>query len=85
VLVGLRRVPRNVGGLALEEIGHEDLVRVILVSIREDVGALQRLIEEAEDVVDDEDALLCVLGAGGVWGCGLAGDHGGKSGERTCF
>lgn len=34
----------------------------------EDVGALQGLVEEAEDVVDDEDALLCVFGAGGIWG-----------------
>jgi hypothetical protein len=68
VLVGLRRIPRNVGGLALEEVGHEDLVRVVGVGVSEDVGALERLVEEAEDVVDDEDALLCVFGAGGVWG-----------------
>jgi hypothetical protein len=58
---------------------------VFLVGVGEDVGALQRLVKEAEDVVDDEDALLCILGAGGIWSCGLAEDHGGKSGERTCF
>jgi hypothetical protein len=33
VLVGLRRVPRDIGGLALEEIGHEDLVRVVFVRV----------------------------------------------------
>jgi hypothetical protein len=66
VLVSLRRIPRNVGGLALEEVGHEDLVRVVGVGVGEDVGALERLVEEAEDVVDDEDTLLCVFGAGSV-------------------
>jgi hypothetical protein len=44
---------------------------VVGVGVSEDVGALERLVEEAEDVVDDEDALLCVFGAGGVWGRGL--------------
>jgi hypothetical protein len=38
-----------------------------VVSVSEDVGALQGLVEKAEDVVDDEDALLCVLGTGSVW------------------
>ena len=40
---------------------------MLLVGVGEDVSALESLIEEAEDVVDDEDALLCVLGAGNVW------------------
>jgi hypothetical protein len=80
VFVRLRRVPRDVGRLALEEIRHEDLVRVVGVGVGEDVGALQRLVEEAEDIVDDEDALLCVFGAGGVWGSGLAYTCGGLRG-----
>jgi hypothetical protein len=50
---------------------------VVLVGVGENVGALERLVEEAEDVIDDEDALLCVFGASGVLGCGLAEDHGG--------
>jgi hypothetical protein len=51
---------------------------VFLVGVGEDVGALQRLVKKAENVVNDEDALLCVLGAGGVWSCGLAEDLGEK-------
>jgi hypothetical protein len=40
------------------------LVGVLFVRVGEDVGALQRLREEAEDVVDDEDALFGVFRAG---------------------
>jgi hypothetical protein len=58
---------------------------VFLVGVGEDVGALQRLVKETEDVVDDENALLCVFGTGGVWGCISAENHRGESGERTCF
>jgi hypothetical protein len=32
-------------------------MRFLLVSSREDIGALESLREEAEDVVDDQDAL----------------------------
>ena len=39
--------------VALEEIGDEDLVLVRLVRVSQDVGALQGLWREAEDVVDD--------------------------------
>jgi hypothetical protein len=72
VLVGLRWIPRDVGGLAFEEIGHEDLVGVVFVRVGEDVGALEGLVEEAEDVIDDEDTLLCVFGTRGVCGRRLA-------------
>lgn len=49
VVVGLRGEPRDVGGLALEEVGHKDAV-FLLVGGGQDVGALDGLIEEAEDV-----------------------------------
>ena len=53
-------------GFAEEEVGHEDLVLVRGVGVREDVGALEGLGREAEDVVDDEDGGGGVGGAGGV-------------------
>lgn len=53
LLLRVRWVPRNVGGLAVKEVRHENLVVVFLVTVGEDVGALQRLREEAEDIVDD--------------------------------
>ena len=49
VLVGCRRVPGNVGWAAFEEVGHEDSV-FLFVGGCEDVGALDCLVEEAEDV-----------------------------------
>lgn len=64
VVVGLGREPADVGGLALEEVGHEDAV-FLRVGGREDVGALEGLGEEAEDVWSVS------------WGCG----KGGKGGE----
>ena len=57
-------------GFSEEEIGHEDLVFVARfgVSVGEDVGALDCLVGEAEDVIDDEDGGGGVGGAGSVWG-----------------
>lgn len=49
VLVGLRREPGDVGGLALEEVGHEDTV-LLLVGGGQDIGALDGLGEETEDI-----------------------------------
>lgn len=66
MLLGLGRVPGNVGGFAVEKIRHEDSVLVVLVGVGEQVGALECLCEEAEDVVDDQDALACRRRAGGV-------------------
>lgn len=43
-------VPRDVGGFAFEEIGDVDAIFLILVGCGEDVGALEGLGEEAEDV-----------------------------------
>ncbi len=57
LLVRVRWVPGDVGGLALEEVRHENAILVLLVGVRENVGALESLREEAEDVVDDQDAL----------------------------
>lgn len=49
VLVGGGRVPGDVGRLALEEVGHEDAV-LLLVGGGQDVSTLDGLVEEAEDV-----------------------------------
>ena len=58
--------------LALEEVGHVDLVlMVFVVGVCEDVGALDGLRAVAEDVVDDEDSGSGAGGSGGVCGgCG---------------
>lgn len=50
------------GGLT----GHEDLVLVLLVGVGKDVGTLERLREETEDVVDDKQSALCV-----TWACSV--------------
>lgn len=55
LLLSVRRVPGNVGGAAIEEVWHEHLILVLLVAVRQDVGALKGLREETEDVVDDEE------------------------------
>jgi tetrahydromethanopterin S-methyltransferase subunit G len=49
VLVSGRRVPRDIGGLALEEVGHEHAV-FLLIRVGQDVGTLNGLVEETEDV-----------------------------------
>ena len=49
VVVGLRREPGDIGGLALEEVGDEDTV-LLLVGVGQDVGSLDGLGEETEDV-----------------------------------
>jgi hypothetical protein len=67
LLVRVRWVPGDVSGLALEPVRHEDPVLVALVCVREDVGALERLREKAEDVEDVQNALGCRRGAGSVW------------------
>lgn len=49
VFVGLRREPGDIGRLSLEEIGHENAV-LLLVSGGQDIGTLDGLVEETEDV-----------------------------------
>ena len=66
LLIVVRRVPADVGWLALEEVRHEDAVRVLLVAVSEDVGALDGLWEEAEYVEDYEDCARGGRGAGGI-------------------
>jgi hypothetical protein len=57
LFLGVRWIPGNVGGLALEEVGHEDLVLVFFVRMGEDISALDCLGEEAENVVYGKDGL----------------------------
>lgn len=49
-------------GLAVEGVGHEDSVLLVVVGSGQDVTALDGLVEEAKDVHDNEDALAGVLG-----------------------
>ena len=37
---------------AIEEIRHEDLVLVLVVGVGDDIGALEGLVEEPEDIID---------------------------------
>ena len=63
-------------GLAEEEIRHEDLVLVGGVGMGEYIGALEGLIAESENIIDDEDGGGSVGGAGGVYEAGgvIGGD-----------
>ena len=64
LLLRVRWVPREVGGLALEEVGHVNLVLVFFVRVCEDVGALQGLLEVPKNIIHGEDGL------GGIgWAC----------------
>ena len=56
--------------LAVEEVRYEDLVFVTRFGVRvgEDVGALECLVAEAENVVDDEDGGGGLGGASGICG-----------------
>ena len=53
-------------GFAEEEVRYEDSVLVAGVGVGEDVGALDGLGGETEDVVNDEDGGCGGGGAGGV-------------------
>lgn len=50
---------------AVEGVGHEDGVLVVVVGRGQDVAALHGLVKEAEDVHDDEDGLGGLLGGPG--------------------
>lgn len=52
LLLGVWRHPGYVGWVALEEIRHENLV-LLAVGVSQNISALQCLIKESEDVVDD--------------------------------
>lgn len=66
LLVVVRWVPSNVRRLALEEVGNKDLILVFLVGVSEDVGALNGLREESEDIIDNKDGPFGIGGAGSV-------------------
>jgi len=54
--------------LALEEVGHVDLVLVVfVVGMGEDIGTLKGLRAVAEDIIDDEDGGGGAGGASRVW------------------
>lgn len=72
LLLVVRRVPRDVGRLALEKVGDEDLVTALLVRGGQDISTLEGLGEETENVVDDQDGMLGVCGAGAVWMAGVS-------------
>jgi len=79
LLVRVRRERAKRQGLAEEEVGHEDAVLVVLiVGVGEDVGALQGLRREAEDVVDDENGAFGVGGPGRIW----VGERGSAEGVK---
>ena len=63
-------LPLNRARLALEPVGDEDTV-LLGVAGGQDVGALDGLVEVAEDVVDQNDALGGILGTSDVWFCQL--------------
>jgi hypothetical protein len=45
------RVPLDGARVSLQQVGHEDAILRVLVGRRQDVGALDGLVEVAEDVV----------------------------------
>jgi hypothetical protein len=56
----------NGARLALEPVGHVNLVLLLLVAVGENVGTLESLVKVAKDVVDDDNGLCGVRGAGDV-------------------
>jgi hypothetical protein len=59
--------PRDISWIALEPVGHEDLVLVVLVRSRENISSLERLREVSEDVVDVEDGFGSICWAGDIY------------------
>lgn len=69
LLLFLLRVGREVLGgavFALQKVGDQDIVLVGFLTGGQDVGALDRLVREAEDVVDGDDALGGIRRAGDI-------------------
>lgn len=56
----------NRARLALEPVGHEHLVLVVVIAIGQDVGSLDGLVKVAKDVEDDDDGLGSVGGASDI-------------------
>jgi hypothetical protein len=59
-------LPLDGHGAALKPIRDEDLVLVVVVTAGENIGPLDGLVKIAEDVVDDDDSLGRILGAGDI-------------------
>jgi hypothetical protein len=55
------RVPRDIGRFTLKEIRHEHLIRLLLVTVGKNIGTLQSLGVETENVEDDENAVFGTL------------------------
>jgi hypothetical protein len=56
----------NRAWLALEPVGHEYLVLLVVVAKGEDVGTLHGLVKVAKDVINDDNGLGGVGGAGDI-------------------
>jgi hypothetical protein len=65
VVVGLGE-PGDVGGLAIKEIRHEDLVCMVLIRGGENIGSLERLREVSEDVEYIKERPRGIGGAGDI-------------------
>jgi hypothetical protein len=61
----LKDLPLNGARLAVEPVRHKDLV-LLVVARSEDIGALNRLVEIAKNVVDDDNPLGGIGRAGRV-------------------
>ena len=59
-------LPFNIGAVITEESRHNDLHWMLLVRVCENVGTLDDLREEAEDVIDDHDRRVRVTGTGHI-------------------
>lgn len=62
LLLVVRRVQRNVEGLAVESVRHKHSILVVVVCGSQDITALDRLFKEAKDVHNDQNALGGLLG-----------------------
>lgn len=60
--------PGDVGGLAIKEIRHEDLVCMVLIRGGENIGSLERLREISEDVEYIKERPRGIGGAGDILG-----------------
>lgn len=49
-------VPANTGRVALEPIGNQNLVLVLIVAVSQDISTLESLFKIAKDVVDDDNS-----------------------------
>lgn len=70
VRLGLRYVgslPLDGARLSLEPVRNENLVLVVFVASSKNIGTLQCLAEEAENVVDGYDALSSLCRSSDVW------------------